>query len=69
MSRRAKTPEQLAIERAGKKAFTLYLSVSNMNYLKDRAASANVSASELVNEAISHYINIIKQDSSNKKKR
>jgi hypothetical protein len=69
MSRKPRTPEELAKERAGKKAFTLYLDASLMNYVKRRATEAGTSASEIVNEALDVYVTNDKQRSSNQKPR
>ncbi len=64
--KRVKTPEELAIKvrSKDKDKFTLYLSVKPLNYLKERAAKAGVSLSEVVDEAISQYIETIKDKSS-----
>lgn len=59
--RKPKTPEDLANKVKGKDKYTLYLDVPSMEYIKERAAKAGVSASEVVNEALALYIELIKK--------
>jgi hypothetical protein len=53
---KAKTPEDLASAEAAYSKYTLYLEVKAMEYIKKRAAKANIGASKIVNEAINAYI-------------
>lgn len=55
-----KTPEDLAKTPKGKDKYTLYLDVRLMEYIKDRAAKAGVSASQVVNEALGVYVDSIR---------
>lgn len=62
MSHKPKTPEELALERAGKKSVSLYLSSVNIEGVKKIAgATPGVSTSEIVDEAISFYLKSIKR--------
>lgn len=57
---KAKTPEQLAKKDSTRDKFTLYLSVKNMNEIKQRAGKAGISSSAIVDEAISAYLYALK---------
>jgi post-segregation antitoxin (ccd killing protein) len=61
MSHKPRTPEELARERAGKKAYTLYLDIASMEQLKSMAKDAGISVSEIANEAITSYVRSIKK--------
>jgi hypothetical protein len=54
-----KTPEQLA-KRNVKDKFTLYLSKQNMSEVKSLADKANISASSIVDEAITAYLAMLR---------
>lgn len=57
--KKPKTPEELANEPRGKGKYTLYLSVEPMEYIKSRAAKAGSNTSEVVDEAIRMYLEVI----------
>ncbi len=59
MSRRPKTPEELAPNPGEKKSVALYLDVQDVEYLKKRASKAGTSLSAVVGEAIKAYIEAI----------
>lgn len=69
MSRKPKTPEELALEKAGKKTYSLYLDISLMENIKNLASEAGLSASDIANEALSVYLSNVKQHSPNKSHR
>jgi hypothetical protein len=58
---RPKTPEEIAKNGPAMDQFNLYLEVSLMKYIKDRAKRAGTSASRVVNEAISMYVETLKK--------
>ncbi len=59
--KKPRTPEQIASEtERGKKAYTLYLSIKTMEYIKLRAKKAGIKPSRIVDDAISHYVESIK---------
>ncbi len=57
--KRPRTPEELANAPRTRDKYTLYLNVSSMEYIRDRAAKAGISASEVVDEALRMYIEVI----------
>jgi hypothetical protein len=60
MKKPPKTPEQLAQRGRIKDKVTLYLTVENIKYIRERAGKVGVSTSAVIDEAISQYISTIR---------
>lgn len=64
--KKPRTPEDLAKKTRGKDKYTLYLDVNLMDYIKDRATRAGSNASQVVNEAITAYVEFLKEKEKKK---